>query len=130
MLFVNCNNKKKHNASLFSLGESQCSIYIRDQHLDVNAVIQKLDHIKKTLEKGSYNDIKLDGAESGSLILHISIPNRCFTKETLLDSLQSFLHKFFLTTGFQCKTGLQIVLAESDRYTTGLWLLALLMCVL
>lgn len=118
MLFVNCDNKKSTNASLFSLGESQCSIYIRDQNLDVNAVIQKLDHIKKTLEKGSYNDIKLDGAESGSLILHISIPNRCFvTKETLLDSLQSFLHQFFLTTGFQCKTGLQIVLAESDRYT-------------
>ncbi|CAG2224486.1 unnamed protein product [Mytilus edulis] len=34
-----------------NVGDSQCSIYIRDQSLDVNAVIQKLDYIKETLEK-------------------------------------------------------------------------------
>lgn len=110
-------------AYLFSSDGKQCSIYIRDESLDVYAVIQKLDYIKKTLEKGPYNVIKLDGAEIGSLILHISIPNRCFvTKETLHDSLQSFLHHFFLIAGIQCKTERPIVLAESDRYTTGVLL--------
>ncbi|VDI05286.1 Hypothetical predicted protein, partial [Mytilus galloprovincialis] len=99
-------------------GDSQCSIYIRDQSLDVNAVIQKIDYIKKTLEEGPYNVIKLDGAESGSLILHISIPNSCFiSQKTLHDSLQSFLRHFFLIAEIRYKTGLIIVLAESDRYT-------------
>ncbi|XP_052100646.1 interferon-induced helicase C domain-containing protein 1-like isoform X1 [Mytilus californianus] len=102
-------------------GDSRCSIYIRDQSLDVNAVIQNIDDIKKTLETGHYNVIKLDGAVIGSLILHISIRNTCFvTNETLHDSLKSFLHHFFLIAGIQCKTGhvFILVLAESDSYTT------------
>lgn len=107
----------------FFSGDSRCSIYMRDQSLDVDAVIQNIAEIKKTLETGHYNVIKLDGAAFGSLILHISIPNTLFvTKETLHDSLQSFLHNFFLIADIKWKTGhvLTLVLAESDSYPTGL----------
>lgn len=91
----------------------------------MNAIIQNIEDIKKTLEMGHYNVIKLDGAESGSLILHISIPNACFvTEDTLHDSLRSFLHHFFLIAGIHSKTGhsFTIVLAESERYITGMQL--------
>ncbi|VDI32253.1 Hypothetical predicted protein [Mytilus galloprovincialis] len=98
-------------------GEStRCTLYLKDPNFDVNVLIQKLEDIKEALRNGSYY-IKLENAETGSLILHLTINNGCFkTKELLHKTLHSFLHQFFQIAAIQCISGhtYTVVLVESD----------------
>jgi hypothetical protein len=53
--------------------------------MDVPAIIEKLEQMKIRLNEGTFNEIKLLEAESGSLILHVEINNLCFiTKDSLV----------------------------------------------
>lgn len=67
--------------------------------------------------------ISLEDATSGSLNLHVTIQDKCFrTKEILQDSIQSFLHEFFLAASIPFKHGhiYTVVLGESDYCFGGL----------
>jgi hypothetical protein len=67
--------------------------------MNVPAIIEKLEQMKIRLSEGSFNQIKLLEAESGSLILHVEINNLCFiTKVSLHKAIAEFLHRVFKMT--------------------------------
>ncbi|VDI71201.1 Hypothetical predicted protein [Mytilus galloprovincialis] len=105
---------------IFGERSSACIIYLRDSNIDVNAVLQKIDDIKESIRTGNYqmkDCIELTDIKLGSLILHVTIPLKCFiTKEILQKSFQTFLCQFFKAASIQSRSGpnIKVVLAESD----------------
>lgn len=98
-----------------------CTLYVKDPDFDVNAIIRMLDKIKDNLYKGLYG-ISLEGAEIGSLNLHVIIHNGCFnTTKILHKSVQSFLQQFFEIAEIRCMMMhiYTVVLAESDVIVKG-----------
>ncbi|VDI00796.1 Hypothetical predicted protein [Mytilus galloprovincialis] len=95
---------------------TSCTLYLKDPDFDVNDIIKRLDEIKEIMRKESY-DISLDGAEIGSLILHVKILDRCFyTKKVLHKAIQSFVQQFFQIAHIRCRKTYTLVLAESDNF--------------
>jgi hypothetical protein len=93
--------------------------------MNVPAIIEKLEQMKIRLNEGSFNQIKLLEAESGSLILHVEINNLCFiTKDSLHKAIAEFLHRVFKMTSISGNLDqhvIEVVLAECDSYIISGW---------
>ena len=91
--------------------------------MNVPAIIEKLEQVKIRLNEGSFNQIKLLEAETGSLVLHVDINNLCFiTKDSLHKAIAEFLHRVFTSiSGNLDQNVVEVVLTECDSYIISGW---------
>jgi len=91
--------------------------------MDVPAIIEQLEQVKKKLNEGTFNQIKLLEAERGSLVLHVEINNLCFiTKDSLHKAIAEFLRRVFTSiSGSLDQHVIEVVLAECDSYVISGW---------
>ena len=85
--------------------------------MDVAAIIEILEQMKKGLNDGTC-PIILVKTESGSLVLHVEIPNLCFrTKDSLHKAIAEFLRRVFTSINGSLEQHImEVVLAECDSY--------------
>ena len=90
--------------------------------MNVPAIIEKLEQVKKRLNEGSY-EIKLVEAETGSLVLHVEINNICFkAKDSLHKAIAEFLRRMFTSiSGSLDQHIMEVVLVDCDSYTISGW---------